>query len=128
MYTLSRFINLSVMSFVGTVERITVTAKPWWVRLSLQDIIALYAPHMVLAAAISAAAVIAYDPTLKILLISALPQDWRTSTVFYLCLAEEVRNLVLMGIISVPVLQLHVMTSDLLVEALDEIAHSFLTA
>ena len=103
-------------------------AKPWWVRISLQDIIALYAPHMVLAAVVSATAVMAYDPTLKILLYSALPHEWRTFTVFSFCLAEEVRNLVLMGMIAVPVLQIHVMTSDLLVQTLHEIAHSVLTA
>ena len=101
-----------------------MSRRSWWQRLSLQDLMALYAPELILVGILAVIAAMVYDPTMKMLLYTALPDGMRTPIWFILCFAEELRNLMFEGAILVPVLQIHVLTFEVVDEALRSIAVS----
>ena len=85
----------------------------WYKRLleyTLQDLIAAYMPHMVLCGVVGIATCYAYDPDLRLLLYSALPKRYQTWLIFLICYVEEIRLLLILSAVIVPILQLQVIT------------------
>ena len=80
---------------------------------SAQDLIAIYVPHMIIfGAALLIGCCYIYDPTLRLLLYSALPERYQNWLTFTMCLAEEIRLLLICSGVVVPVLQLQVISFD----------------
>ena len=97
----------------------------------MQDLIAIGLPYMGIMAILVICAALVYDPSMRLLLYTALPsrlQNWAT---FGLCLLEEIRFLVVFAAIGIPVLQLQVIIFNnilLLIRLIDLTAvHSICT-
>lgn len=91
--------------------------KQWFKRLlkcSLQDLIVIYVPYMVVLAAVLILACYVYDPTLRLLLYSALPECHQTWLAFVICYMEEMRFMLMLFGIVTPVWQLQVLSLDLI--------------
>ena len=68
---------------------------------------------MIMLAALVVSATMVYDPTMRLLLYAALPprlQNWAT---FGLCLLEEIRFLLVMTSVAIPIWQVQVISFDL---------------
>ena len=112
--------------FPDAADETANSRNPKWTRLSLQDLIALYAPELILGGIIAVIAAMMYNPTMKMLLYGALPDSKRTPMWFIICFGEEFRHLLSLATIMVPVLQIHVITFDILDDTLRKIAASAL--
>ena len=62
---------------------------------TLQDLIAIYLPHMALCALVVIAISFINDPTMKLLLYSALPLNCRNWLSFGLCFLEDMRLVII---------------------------------
>ena len=91
---------------------------------SLQDLIVLFLPHMILLAAVLIGACCVYDPTMRLLLYSALPESYQSWLLFGICFVEELRFMLMMISIAIPVWQMQVMSFDLVNTALEVIGRS----
>ena len=103
--------------------------QPWRKRLvecSLQDLIAIYMPPMVLCAEGFIGACYIYDPTLSLLLYSALPAKYQSWSTFMACFIEEIRLLLICAGVAVPGLQLQVISFDRVNTQLEAIMSSAL--
>ena len=81
---------------------------------SLQDLTAIYMPYMAVCSLVAEGTCFIFDPTLKLLLYSALPESYQNWLTFMTCFVEEMRfTLMFIGVI-VPVLQLQVISFDLI--------------
>ena len=88
----------------------------WHKRLleySPQDLIAMYMPHMAVFSVIATGASYIYDPTLRLLLYSALPGRYQNWLTFLVCFVEEIRLVVVMAGLGVTLLQVQVISFDL---------------
>ena len=106
-------------------------ATPWYCHLakrSLHDLIAIYLPHMLIAAILAISACYVLDRTMKMLLFSALPvryQNWFTMGV---CLLEEVRFLGVFLATVMTVWQTKIVAFDLINNNLELIVKSLQTS
>ena len=89
---------------------------------TLQDHIVLAMPYMVQIAAITVVACVVYDPSMKLLLYSAIPEQCQNWLSFLICLTEELRLLCMYAVLVVPTWQIQVMSFDLLNRELENIA------
>ena len=94
---------------------------------SLQDLIAILIPYMIALAAVVVAACILYDPTMMMLLYSAVPQSYKNWFSCGICFVEETRLLLIFVGINVPTFQLQMIAFELLNCTLEEILHSVQT-
>ena len=81
---------------------------------SLQDLIGIYMPYMVLVSQAAVGACYIYDPTSKLLLYSALPERYQSWLIFLMCFVEEMRFITIFIGVAVQVLQLQVISFDLI--------------
>ena len=86
--------------------------KKLWER-SLQDLIAIYVPYMVMAGVVTILACFTYDPTMKYLLYKALPETRKNWITFGVCLLEETRLLLIDSGLVITVFQVQVIAFDL---------------
>ena len=84
-----------------------------------QDLIAVSLPYMVLFGLPIIAASFVYDPTMRALLYSALPECWKNHLSFWICFGEEARFLLMFTAICVPTWQLQVISFDSVNSSLD---------
>ena len=87
----------------------------WYKRLlecSPQDLIALYLPYMVLCSIAFIGACYVYDPTLRLLLYSALPERHQNWLTFLICFVEEMRLVSIIAGIGVAVLEIQINTFE----------------
>lgn len=89
--------------------------KSWARRLlarSLQDLIAIFLPYMTSLVAVMMGACYVYDPGMKLLLYSSLPENFQNWFFFGIFLVEEMRFLMMIVGILVPAFQLQVIGID----------------
>ena len=91
---------------------------------SLQDLIAIVLPYMALLAALTIGACYALDPTMKLLLYSALPAQYQNWLSFAICLVEEVRILGIFAGTVTPVWQSQIIAFDLVSDNLECLTES----
>ena len=91
---------------------------------SLQDLIGILMPYMVLLAVPVISLAFVYDPTLRILLYALLPESLKTWPWFGVGFIEEVHFLTRMVCIAVPVWQLQVISFDLVNKSLETVIAS----
>ena len=68
-----------------------ISEKRWYERMleySFQELITVYVPHVVLVAVAVVGACYVYDPSLRLLLYSALPERHQSWLAFIICIAE----------------------------------------
>ena len=63
---------------------------------------------MALAALTIIVACMVYDPTMKLLLYAAVPENYQTWPLFGICLVEEIHLLVVFAGLAVPTLQVQI--------------------
>ena len=80
---------------------------------SLQDLIALFLPHMAGTAGLLILVAFVYDPTMTLLLYSVLPESCKTWPWFLACLMEEARLITVIVAVGIPMLQVQVVAFDL---------------
>ena len=83
-----------------------------WER-SLQDLIAIYVPYMIMAGVVTILACFTYDPTMKYLLYNALPETRKNWITFWICMLEEIRVLLVDSGLVISVFQVQVIAFDL---------------
>ena len=93
-----------------------------WERYTLQDLIALYAPHMVFPAALAVMACFFHTPKMKLLLYAAVPEQFENPVLFALCMAEDIRCVVLEATTAMTVFPIQVLTFDAIKLSLSELA------
>ena len=93
---------------------------------SLQDLIAIFLPHMAILAILLIIISLVYDPTMTIFLYSMLPQRWKTWPWFLACLLEEIRSMIIVLAIAVPAWQIHVVAFDLINQSLESAVYNTL--
>ena len=93
-------------------------------QFSLQDLIAIFMPYMVLLAVPVISSSFIYDPTLRLLLYAVLPESFKTWPWFGLCFIEEVHLLTMFVSIATPAWQLQVISFDLVNKSLETIIAS----
>ena len=94
---------------------------------SLQDLIVIYLPYMTLVAGFFIGACYVYDPTLRLLLYSALPGRYQNWLTFVMCLVEEMRLLLIFYGVGVPVTQSQVLSFNMVSTHLETITSLGLT-
>ena len=87
---------------------------------SLQDLIAIYLPLMVIIGESSILACFIYDPSMSLLLYSGLPATYQNSLTFWTCMVEEARYLTVFSGIAITALQLQVIAFDLVTKNVEE--------
>ena len=92
----------------------------------LQDLVAIWLPYLVLLAAVMVGACYLYDPTMRLLLYSALPGSYQNWWIFTILWVEEVRLLILASGTVVPVWQLQIIAFDLIHHSLQSLTNSML--
>ena len=90
---------------------------------SLQDLIGIYMPYMVLLAVQVISSSFIYDPTLRLLLYAVLPESLKTWPWFGLCFIEEVHFWTMLVSIGTPG-QLQVISFELINKSLETIIAS----
>ena len=101
--------------------------RQWLIQMkekSLQDLIAIFLPYMSLSAVLAIGACYALDPTMKLLLYSALPAGYQNGLSFGICLAEDVRLPGIFTAITTPVFQVHIIAFDLISDSLRRVIKS----
>ena len=88
--------------------------------LSLQDLIAIVMPYMTPVVIAMIAGCMLYDPTMKMLLYSGLPGQYQSWASAVICFAEEMRFLVILVGVAVPIWQFQVIAFDLVNRKLTE--------
>ena len=94
---------------------------------SLQDLIAIFLPYMALLAVLVIGACYALDPTMKLLLYSALPARYQNCLTFAICLLEEIRILGIFAGTVTPVFQSQIIAFDLVSDNLECLTESMNT-
>ena len=74
-----------------------------------EELFALYAPHGCLLTVIVTTASYVHDPNLKMILYSALPPRWKQAGIFVLLLIEELRYLLMLVAVGLPVYQMQLL-------------------
>ena len=92
---------------------------------SLQDLIGIFMPYMVLLAVPIISSSFIYDPTLRVLLYAVLPESFKTWPWFGLCFIEEVHFLTMYASIATPGYQLQVISFELVNKSIEAIIDSF---
>ena len=101
--------------------------KAWYSRLahrSLQDLIAIYLPHMLSSSGVAIAACFILDPTMNLLLYSALPVNYQNWFTFGICFLEEIRFLGTIIATAAPVWQFQIMAFDMISSNLEHVVKS----
>lgn len=80
--------------------------------LSLQGIIAIYMHHMVIPAVFMIGACFVYEPSMQLLLYSALPDEQKNWLSMIMCFLEEMRFLLIFEGLVVPTWQLQIIAFD----------------
>ena len=88
----------------------------------MQDLIAVSIPYMTLLNVPIIGASFIYDPTMRSLLYSALPECLKNRLSFWICFAEEMRFLLIFAGIVAPTWQVQVIAFDLVNNRLNIIA------
>ena len=99
----------------------------WYKRLlqcSIQDLIAIYMPHVVLCGIIMVGACFLYDPTLRLLLYSAVPERHQNWLTFFVCFVEEMHMMLIFAGTAVPMWQLQVICFDQVTDHMEAIISS----
>ena len=102
-------------------------AKRWLERVlecSFQDLLAIWLPYMVLCAASIVTTCTIYDPTMKLLLYAALPENCQTWLSFVICLVQEMRVLLMCIGLAVPTWQIQIIAFQYADKALHDLADS----
>ena len=97
-----------------------------YVGRSLQELIAISLPAVSLITITAIGACFIYDPEMKLLLYSALPENCKNWLSFLVCWVEEMRMLCMGVGIASPLLQLQVIAFDLLNVSLEAIGKDFM--
>ena len=98
--------------------------KPCWRQFcerSLQELIAISLPVMGIATVLAVGACFLYDPDMKALLYSTLPEMYKNWFSFGVCWLEELRTLLMYVGIAGPLIQIQVIAFDLLNDSLEAI-------
>ena len=74
----------------------------------------MFLPYMASVGMLVVIAAYIYDPTMKLLLYAALPDGYKTSPLFWLCLAGELHFLLTFIALAVPAWQLQVISVEIL--------------
>ena len=88
----------------------------------MQDLITVSLPYIVYVTLPLIGASFIYDPTMRLLLYSALPDCWKTRLSFWICFAEDSRLMLMLTGITVPTWQLQAIAFDLVNNRLDMLA------
>ena len=107
---------------VDSVEEGHNRKVPTWRKYSLQELIALYDPYLVNAAAVAVIAGFLYDPNMKAWLYSSLPKSYTGPLWFAGCLALEVHFVTFVAANVAPLFQIHVIFFDRINRALQRVA------
>ena len=94
---------------------------------SLQDLVALYAPHMVIAGGLTGFLCFLYAPTLSAWLYSSVPAKYQGYTWFAVCLVVEAHWLSFVAIHSSSSFQIHVVFFDGIHRELQMVARSVIS-
>ena len=101
--------------------------KGKWLRCrrggSLQDLIAIWFPHMSILAVFIIVACMVYDPTMKMLLYTALPEKYKNRLSFGICILAELRFLIIITGLAVPTLQRQIVAFQDLDQALQALVN-----
>ena len=103
--------------------------KRWFDRLlecSLQDLIAIWLPHMLLLAASMAVICMIYDPTMKLLLYAALPESYQSWLTLGIGLVAEWCFLLFGAGLTVPAWQLQIVVIQDINEKLETLIESMM--
>ena len=94
---------------------------------SLQDLLAIFIPHMLVACVVLMLTVCMYDSTMKFLVYSILPESKKTWLWFVICSLEEVRFFMFWFVVSAPVFQIQLVSFENLKSALQTLICSMRT-
>ena len=111
------------MKSCTTADRTNGTWERLW-ECSLQDLIAICLPYMIITAASAVVVCFLYDPTMDILLYSGLPDGYKNWFTFWVCMIEEIRLITMVIGTVTPVWQLQVIAFDLANDTLKEVEKS----
>ena len=91
---------------------------------SLQDALAVCLPYVAACTDVLLLAALLYDPTMRLLLHSAVPDNYRTCWIFGLCFAQDMRQLFFCVGNLVSAWQLQVTAFEVISYSLEEIMES----
>ena len=91
---------------------------------TLQEHLALWIPHIILSTIVLVLACFLYDPTLKLLLYSAIPERYQNWLSFGICYLEEARFILIQAGLEIPVCQLQLTTFEDINMNLTPLIHS----
>ena len=91
---------------------------------SLQDLIVIWLPNMIVVATLMIGACYLYDSTMKMLLYSALHESQKNWISFGILWIEEMQFIIFAASVAVPVWQLQVISFDLLNSRLTSVVDS----
>ena len=94
----------------------------------MQDLIAIGLPYMVLLTLPVCWASFIYDPTMRVLLYSALPECYKNRLSFWICFVEEMNFLLMFAGLAIPIWQMQVISFDLVKRNLDILTDTALKA
>ena len=122
-------IYLSMSQTTGdSPARMTATrTQGWYIRLreySLQDLIALSVPYMIILLVVAIGTCYISDPSMPVLLYSGLPKSYQSWLTFVVLFVQEMRLLLTLGSVFTPVIQLQVLSFDAVIAHLEGIANS----
>ena len=80
---------------------------------TLQDLIAIFLPHILIIAVLFITASLVYYPTMTAFLYSMLPENWKTWLWFLAFLLMEIRSMAIILAVVSQALQIHVIAFDL---------------
>ena len=93
---------------------------------SLEDLIAIYLPYMLILEGGLVLVSLFYDPTTTLFLYSKLPESYRTWPWLLACLLEEIRSMAIIIAILVPAEQIKVLAIGLVRMSLEEVVRGML--
>ena len=88
---------------------------------SLQDLIAIALPYMIIPLIPIVSASFVYDPTMRLLLYAVLPKNRKFCPWFWACFVGEIHFLVMFAAVATPAWQLQVMSFELINKNLQNI-------
>ena len=95
---------------------------------SLQDLLGLLMPVGIPLSAGVVGVCILFDPMMKFVLYSALPEQFQNWLSFVICYVEEIRFLYMFAAIIIPIWQVQLLAFDLINDKLEEIVDAVSTA
>ena len=101
--------------------------RDWTVRIweySLRDLIAVCLPYTGIIALVAIIAAFVYDPSMRLLVYVALPSHLQNWATFGFCLLEEIRFAVICIATVVPILQIQVISFDIVTEKLRQMVQN----